>query len=322
MKTIRNKKNIRRIIVLVLILLAGICVCIYIAYRYREFYHSPEQVQKRQDALYSAQRDALAEERKLVAADAEDNAQEDLELYYDDYPIELISVTSDFSKEKECYTWTDRALVTLHAPEYWSGLDEWDKYYAMNRVADQVEDSMHNAALSSLPAGFEENYEAITDDTDSLLCYQLPVKYTKLVDLTVQDKAAPRRITLTYDKDSYAKAAYYIDGEEQDLDALYTDMYEAEHGKESGSGDSSTVSTEPDRASDGSSESRGAIRPTASAEGDSAAPSESAKTTPSTTNEDEYHVNDYDDPEDFYEDNADDFEDEEDAEDYYDEYHE
>ena len=36
----------------------------------------------------------------------------------------------------------------------------------------------------------------------------------------------------------------------------------------------------------------------------------------------EYNVNDYDDPEDFYEDNQDDFEDEEDAEDYYDENHE
>lgn len=38
--------------------------------------------------------------------------------------------------------------------------------------------------------------------------------------------------------------------------------------------------------------------------------------------DDEYDVNDYDDPEDFYVDNQDDFENEEDAEDYYDEYHE
>ena len=151
------------------------------------------------------------------------------------------------------------------------------------------------------------SYEEIADSPEELKCYGKPVKYRKIVDLTVADQAEPRRLTYADTKDLYQDEAYYIAGEKQDVDAIQASRYE--ENKENNKKTDNRGAEYPET-------------PIYDGYGTDRSSTPTVSPTAQSRDEDEYHVNDYDDPEDFYEDNADDFEDEEDAEDYYDEYHE
>ncbi len=285
----------------------GILACVYGNDKYQEFYHSPEQMQKRQEELYAVQREALASDRKLVASDAKERTEKDLKLYFEEYPVRKVSITSDFSKEKNGYLWLDYAVITVEPPDNWGEWEEWQKLRGMESVASQVHSSMSDAALADLPDGFDMSYEEIADSPEDLKCYGKSVEYRKIVDLTVADQAESRRLTYTDTKDLYQDETYYIAGEKQDVDAIQASRYE-ENKENSENTDNRGTEYPETHIYDGYGTDR-SNTPTVSP-------------TVQGRDEDEYHVNDYDDPEDFYEDNADDFEDEEDAEDYYDEYHE
>ena len=285
----------------------GVLACVYGNYKYQEFYHSPEQVQKRQEELYAVQREALAADRKLVASDAKERTEKDLKLYFEEYPVRKVSITSGFSKEKNGYLWEDCAVVTVDPPEDWEVSEEWQKLRGMELAASQIHSSMSDAASADLPDGFDMSYEEIADSPEDLKCYGKSVEYRKIVDLTVADQAEPRRLTYTDTKDLYQDEAYYIAGEKQDVDAIQASRYEE------------------NKENNKKADNRGTEYPeTPIYDGYGTDQSSTPTVSPpvQSRDEDEYHVNDYDDPEDFYEDNADDFEDEEDAEDYYDEYHE
>ena len=144
----------------VLFSVAGeILACVYGNYKYQEFYHSPEQVQKRQEELYAVQREALAADRKLVASDAKERTEKDLKLYFEEYPVRKVSITSDFSKEKNGYLWLDYTVITVEPPDNWGEWEEWQKLRGMESVASQVHSSMSDAALADLPDGFDMSYE-------------------------------------------------------------------------------------------------------------------------------------------------------------------
>lgn len=277
-------------IISLLILAAGISIGGVFAYkRQQDFYNSPGQVKKRQEEEYAAQREALADSRKELETNAEESIKDALALYDGDYASYQVKVDSAFSEASSGNAWKDSATVNAEAKSDWGEMSALGRYQLMDEIAERARDGLQTEGSRIFPDGFDDSYRDLTDDITLVTCYEGKLSYEMFVDVTLTDSGDVYHLTITDAEDLYDDTHYDINGAEVDPDTLQP---------------TPTVSA-------GSGNSPSHTHTYGSTGGSSG----------SSDDDDEYHVNDYDDPEDFYEDNADDFEDEEDAEDYYDEYH-
>ncbi|MGN0362669.1 MAG: hypothetical protein ACI4ET_07500 [Bilifractor sp.] len=294
--------------IILLIGLSAIITGVVVYQRYQAFYNSPEQVKKRQEAEYAAQRKALKESRKELQNDTQEEIADKISFYHGEYATYQVTVSSDLDKTDDGYFWNDSVFIVASANSNWKNVTDPARYKYLYNAASEAKDVLQTKEGWLYPDEFEENYYHLSRNPEQLTCYKGKVSYQQLIDVKLDDGENKYHLTLTDTDKLYDNIHYFVNGT-----AIDPDSFPTQDDAQASSSNSST-----------SSDQGGAINPSpaqSSDTGNSYKQSGQNQNSGNTGDDDEYHVNDYDDPEDFYEDNADDFEDEEDAEDYYDEYH-